>query len=545
MIGVVARPEDRAVVREFFELFKTPWEFHRADGQYDVVLQADGVSVPSSAPVVIVYGGRLTAFDEACRRLPGRSRSNVTVSCDGERLPIYGRCVSLSPDAGVPHAVFEDTREPIASVTRVDGKTVVRVGYDLFAEVRRLLTVGQPPKHAGIPTLERHIDLLRRWIVGAGIPLVEVPPVPEGYQFVVCLTHDLDHPSIRFHRFDHTMFGFLHRAVFGSLLNACRGRTSLAVLGRNVTAALALPFVHLGWVKDFWSGFDRYLELEKGLGSTFFVIPTKGYAGRTHVGAAPRMRASAYGASDIAEQARGLANSGCDVGLHGIDAWLDSTTASKERNAVSRASGTPATGVRMHWLFSDERAPERLDDAGFAYDSTFGYNETVGFRAGTLQAFKPLTARRLLELPLHVMDTALFYPSRLHLTADAAKQVVKPIVDQAERYGGALTINWHDRSIAPERLWDGFYVDLIEDLKQRAAWFPTGAQAVAWFQRRRSARFDVVRQDGNAVRVAVSADMAQEGPGLTLRVYRPSSPDNRTTFIDMPFKDHLDARVEL
>ena len=38
MIGVIATSPDHAVIREFFELFKTPWEFYRHDRSYDVVL---------------------------------------------------------------------------------------------------------------------------------------------------------------------------------------------------------------------------------------------------------------------------------------------------------------------------------------------------------------------------------------------------------------------------------------------------------------------------------------------------------------------------
>src|SRR5439155_14436236 len=137
------------------------------------------------------------------KRLPGPPRRNTTLVWNGERMPVYGRSVSVSSDDGAPPLIFEDTGEPVACVIREEGRTVVRVGYDLFQEVRFLLTTGQPPAHAGIPALERHIALLRSWIVGCGIPLVEIPPVPEGYRFMVCLTHDLDHPSIRFHRFDH------------------------------------------------------------------------------------------------------------------------------------------------------------------------------------------------------------------------------------------------------------------------------------------------------------------------------------------------------
>src|SRR5204862_3987713 len=181
-----------------------------------------------------------------------------------------------------------------------------------------------------------------------------------------------------------------------------------------------------------------------------------------------------------------------------------------------------AMGARMHWLFWDDGAPERLEKAGFSYDSTFGYNDAVGFRAGTAQAFKPITAKRLLEISLTIMDTALFYPSHLHLTQRAAKQAVRPLVDDAERYGGALTINWHDRSLAPERLWGGFYADFIDDLKQRDAWFPTTGQATAWFRRRRSAVFDSVGREGDSMRIAVSADRSDDTPGLTLRVYAPA-----------------------
>ena len=55
---------------------------------------------------------------------------------------------------------------------------LARIGYDLFGEVRTLLTVGQPPENASIPTLELHIALLRDLIVVCGFPLVEIPPVP-------------------------------------------------------------------------------------------------------------------------------------------------------------------------------------------------------------------------------------------------------------------------------------------------------------------------------------------------------------------------------
>ena len=40
MIGVIAKTGQTATVEEFFELFKTPWEFYREASRYDVLLCA-------------------------------------------------------------------------------------------------------------------------------------------------------------------------------------------------------------------------------------------------------------------------------------------------------------------------------------------------------------------------------------------------------------------------------------------------------------------------------------------------------------------------
>jgi hypothetical protein len=176
----------------------------------------------------------------------------------------------------------------------------------------------------------------------------------------------------------------------------------------------------------------------------------------------------------------------------------------------------------MHWLFFDENSPIKLEEAGFSYDSTVGYNETVGYRAGTAQAFKPLGAARMLELPMHIMDTALFYPAHMNLSPKQAECMISDLIDSATRFGGALTTNWHDRSIAPERLWGDVYQKLLDDLKKTGAWFATAAQAVSWFRKRRSAVIENVSHEGERVRVKVSVDQSSdELPRLRVRVNKP------------------------
>jgi hypothetical protein len=145
----------------------------------------------------------------------------------------------------------------------------------------------------------------------------------------------------------------------------------------------------------------------------------------------------------------------------------------------------------MHWLYFDAMSARALESGGFEYDSTFGYNQTVGFRAGTVQAFVPPGTSRLVELPLHVMDTALFYPSYLNLSDAKAFALVRSLIQFAAKNSGVLTFNWHDRSIFPERLWGDVYQEIIAELKRHGAWFPIAGDAVRWFRMRRDATLDV------------------------------------------------------
>lgn len=526
MIGVRVNPGEEDVAREFFELFKTPWELDGGGGRGNVFLSTTGAEPEPRCPArtVLVYSGQRVAFDDVTGIDTRAEPAGVALAYRDHRLPVYGRLVAFR-DRGIGLETDGVPRRPAAYAVRSDGRVVIRVGYDLFGEIRALLTEGQPTAHAGIPTLDMHIALLRELIGWSGVPLVEIPPVPDGHGLIACLTHDVDHPSIRRHPWDHTMFGFLLRACVGSLLGVCRGRVSIGDLLTNWGAAARLPLVHLGMARDFWSDLPRYAAIDPGGASTFFVIPHEADPGQTSDGEAPPRRAARYGARDIADQLRGLVARGCEIGVHGIDAWLDSGRGRDELAEVSDITGATELGVRMHWLYGSEKSPAILEQAGFAYDSTSGYNETIGYRAGTTQVFKPLGATRLLELPLHVMDTALFYPGHLHLTSREARQAVKTIIDHAVAFGGTVTVNWHDRSLAPERLWGRVYRDIVSDLAGERAWFPTASQAVSWFRKRRETAFEAVTWAPESVRVKVAGGTDDRLPGLRLRTHEPRPRD--------------------
>ena len=377
MIGIIAESADCDVISEFFELFKTPWEFYKADRQYGVVLCCNADLPPTSAKFILAFSSAQMRVDVEHQIHRVAHTSGTTISFDEGRLPLYGQYCTFS--AGATFLVLdEQTERPVVCQIETPASTIVRIGFDLFREVRFLLAHGQPARYAIFPTLDIQIALLRELIVRLSIPVVEIPPVPEGYSFIVCLTHDVDHVGIRNHKCDPTMLGFLYRALIRSLVDVCRGRRTVRELVANWVAAFSLPFVYGGLAEDFWNTFDRYLEIEQGLTSTFFVIPKKGDPGHDAHGRCLFRRAARYDVTDIANHLERLRAAGREIGLHGIDAWRDRDKGREERERIVRVTGAAELGVRMHWLFFDQQSPATLDEAGFSYDSTVGYNETVG-----------------------------------------------------------------------------------------------------------------------------------------------------------------------
>lgn len=543
MIGVIAKPDQIQVAEEFFELFKTPWEPYRRGVDYDVVIVTTDEYPEVTPRLLMIFSADWITIDTAIGATMRARHQNALVQYGETSFPIFCGLRTFSEESSGSCCLTASGE--IAGLRLSSGEsTVMRIGYDLFDEVRSLFSTGQPAEHAHIPTLDLHIKRLREWIIDTGISLLEVPPCPAGYSFAVCLTHDIDFVGIRNHRFDHSMWGFLYRATIGSVLNFARRRLTLMHLLENWLAALSLPFVQAGWAKDFWEPFEWYLEVEKDLGATYFLIPFKHRSGENVPGPNGARRATSYDIGDIPEWTQKLLNENCEIGVHGLDAWHCAERGRVERARIESATGS-SSGIRMHWLLRDPDTPLKLEQAGYTYDSTFGYNETVGYRAGTSQVFRPLGARRLLELPLHIQDGALFYRQRLDLSELEAKNRCQALIDNSCKLGGVLTFLWHDRSHAPERFWGGFYVGILQVLKALDPWFGTASQIVNWFQKRREVRFERMDASGN-VRLHYEGEEIQ--PPLRIRYYPASNgrkPEGTTRFIDVSWNGRSSDDMEL
>jgi hypothetical protein len=123
---------------EFFELFKTPWERAVPGRKYRVVLSTDGFIVDLDGEVFLIYG----SGEQASDREAGLSADSVNGPVDIEwgecTFPIYGRVALFDRD--VSNGALKTRGKFLGYQHKIEGRIVWRIGYDLFGEIRLLLS---------------------------------------------------------------------------------------------------------------------------------------------------------------------------------------------------------------------------------------------------------------------------------------------------------------------------------------------------------------------------------------------------------------------
>lgn len=519
MIGVICKNSQKSTVEEFFQLFKTPWEFYNGNEQYDVILMTEEYSPLPKSRLFVLFGTTTTNFD-ICNQIqisPDSEKSMIKV--EEYTFPVNNVITFLNSNH---HSIVKNEKDVAVGIKMSNPDMhMIRIGYDIFDEIEHLMTTGQETKHASFPTLDIHIDLLKRWMLDAGIQVIEIPPVPDKYLFTVCLTHDVDFIKITDHGLDHSVLGYIVRSIFTGFLRNYKSNITWKKMIKNWKALISLPFVYLGLTKDVWFDIDRYCEIEKDIPSTYFFLPYKEHPGKTKGKRQPRARMMKYDIQDYKPLIKNISSQGREIGLHGLNAWDDDNIGKQEKRVLENLLEGKNVGVRIHWLYFKQESPQLLENAGFLYDSTFGFNDAIGYKAGTSQVFKLPTTKNLLELQLSVMDTSLFYKRRMGVNEPKAMNMINKLIDQCKKFGGVLTINWHTRSLSPERNWDEFYIELINLLKSEHVWFASAHDVIRWFKIRRSIRFKSVSAQDDKI----SLDFPQIDdtglPQFQLRVHTP------------------------
>ena len=150
----------------------------------------------------------------------------------------------------------------------------------------------------------------------------------------------------------------------------------------------------------------------------------------------------------LQKQVHRLGEAGHEIGLH-PSYWVVSNPGilEDEVGVFSHTFGHAPESARMHYLRWTDSTAQQLLRAGFQVDSTLGFADHIGFRRGTchpftLFDFNSWSAGELVEVPLLVMDSAVF--NRIGMNADDAVRATLDIVERCQSVGGCAVLLWHN-----------------------------------------------------------------------------------------------------
>ncbi len=436
---------------------------------------------------------------------------------DDPPIPIFGPLEGLSP----PYA-HDDA----------DGVRRIRIRFDLLANIfihlsrieEALAPAGVRDRFGRFPSraslLARHgvlrstpVDRLAAWFAET-LAREHPDPVailarralwPGGERSAILLSHDVDQ-SVSWPR-------RLARDLAGV------GRALARARDPGLAEALARTARHLAPANRDPACFPRAVhayERGAGLSSSWFflAVPRDSEGRRYRIASSPFRRFL-----------REIAASGSEIGLHGsIQASRDAGAMAAERRAIEAVVGVAVDANRQHYLVvAGPETFRNLATAGVRVDSSVGYSDVAGFRAGTSLPFRPYDLAReapidLLEIPLGVMDVALIEPGQRD--ADLAP-LWGEILDRQATMGGLLVVLWHPRMFDAETHPAGRapFEALVREGRARGLPFVTARDVARWWRAREGLRL-----------VACKCGAAQASHSALLR-YESSEPLDRATIV--------------
>jgi peptidoglycan/xylan/chitin deacetylase (PgdA/CDA1 family) len=221
------------------------------------------------------------------------------------------------------------------------------------------------------------------------------------------------------------------------------------------------------------------IEREHNAKSTFFFIATDRDPFRFR-----------YNIEDIEDDLKYITDSGWGVGLHtGYYSFDNLESIIAEKNRLEKVLGKEVIGCRNHYLrFKVPDTWEILAQAGFKYDTTFGYSRTMGFRNGMCHPFRPINLNNrqhidIVEIPLNIMDATFINSYGLILGFNKISRQIEKLIDSVEECNGVLTLLWHNDTFSRpfgEKLAK-LYTHILDYCSAKGAWLASADDIYRFF----------------------------------------------------------------
>ena len=322
-------------------------------------------------------------------------------------------------------------------------KQSINCGLDVFASAFFMLTRWEEHVH---PERDEHGRFLAKYALAGRAGFLERPVVNEyanllwqmlarlGWllprverQYSLHLSHDVDYPRLW------PSAAARLRTLGGSILRRRQPKETAYWLKKH--------FFHR---KDPYDTFDDLMDMAEQVGRP---------AHFNFLGERPKSSNAWYALDQpyIKKVLEKITARGHVVGFHpSYEAYDDPLAFERELASLRRISGQAVTSGRQHFLrFAAPETWQRWADAGLDWDSSAGYSDYAGFRAGicdTYPVFNFLTRQQLplREKPLLAMDVTLALNE--HLGPEAAFAQLERLRREVRKHQGEFTLLWHNSS---------------------------------------------------------------------------------------------------
>jgi hypothetical protein len=198
---------------------------------------------------------------------------------------------------------------------------------------------------------------------------------------------------------------------------------------------------------------------------------------------------------------------GHEIGLHGSFVTSDDHAQFAEQRArLASLTDTAVGGVRQHYLrMRAGTTPRGMAQAGFEYDSTYGFADRNGFRLGVADVVPLWDADAssrigVDEAPFTWMDRALSKYQRIEEPMAWIDDALV-LADSCRAVEGLWVGIWHPNLVEPLGFpgAEAAYARLLSELRGRDAYIAPIGELVAWRRVRRALRASAITPGGAVV----------------------------------------------
>jgi peptidoglycan/xylan/chitin deacetylase (PgdA/CDA1 family) len=217
-----------------------------------------------------------------------------------------------------------------------------------------------------------------------------------------------------------------------------------------------------------------------------------------------------------------ILSEGHEIGLHGSRFIFDRPAVYlSEKRKLESLLGWEVKGVRQHYLrILFPEGWHYLRSAGFHYDSSCGYNEAVGFRAGTtfpIEINFPDKSEddKFYEVPISLMDYPWINPQA---SFEENWSEFENQIDLIRKTKGLANILWHPHNVA-ESIYRDYWEKMIAWFGEERFYQGSLSNIVEWWKKRSAVKLIQLSAVEECFRFELESKYRIEN--LTLEIFSP------------------------